>query len=429
MKQFLSIVATFAIGTSATLAASGTPNHPPTRIDDGQVQVVNNVTMGGAEVLPTTRTIPHWSHSILNPDDGVTYGFNMVGADPYSCSGLACDFTIEVDITPIILNVDGMTFSGADVVGALLSSPVFATNNYGSTPFASQGTIDLSTRGPGGPLSQADAGQLLQLQDATMRAEFNLTGGASNYHFRLHPNILPSVTINVPGGQGVLFQNSHGLVFAAVDIQWWAAQLHNLLTKNDPTHLALYMTDDVLTYYGTDKTPILLALGFHGANNSLEKLKSNGNAVVHTYAWATWMSPGLIAEPNGGLSWNWQDIITVAHEISEWANDPFINNFVEQWSVEGFCSSYLETGDPVNSAGFAMGTNTFRQGPNPDGTQSADGYYHPQDEAFLPWFMRLSPNNISEPTQKPSPRIGRYTFMGDLNTFGFNKPASGCPAN
>jgi hypothetical protein len=74
-----------------------------------------------------------------------------------------------------------------------------------------------------------------------------------------------------------------------------------------------------------------------------------------------------------------------------------------------------------------MGTNTFREGPNPNGTQSADGYYHPEDEATLPWFMRLSPNLVSEPTQTPSPDVGRYTFMGDLDQFaGLTGPAAAC---
>lgn len=74
-----------------------------------------------------------------------------------------------------------------------------------------------------------------------------------------------------------------------------------------------------------------------------------------------------------------------------------------------------------------MGTNTFRQGPNPDGSQSADGSYHPEDEALLSWFMRTAPNNVAEPTQNPSPNIGRYTLMGDLNPFsGFRSPATGC---
>ena len=49
------------------------------------------------------------------------------------------------------------------------------------------------------------------------------------------------------------------------------------------------------------------------------------------------------------------------------------------------------------------------------------------EEIFLPWFMRVAPNNISEPTQSPSTNVGRYTLMGDLNPFpGFHQPATGC---
>ena len=424
------VLVTSIIGTSA-LAGSGTPNHPPIPIDDAQLQGLNtSQTLGGAEVLPTTRTIPHWWRSIRNPNDGVTYGFNMAGADPYGCSGWACYVTIEVDITPMILNVDGMTFSGTDIIVPLLNSPVFAVNDYGSTPYATQWSGDLATpptRGPGGPLSQADAGQLLQLQDAIMRAQFKQTG-VSNYHLKLQPNVLPSVTIDVPAGQGFLFQNRRGVVSAFVDGAWWATQVHNQVAKSDPTHLALIMTDDVITYRGNERSFTPEALGYHGAD--ITERQTNGNAPVHTFAWAGWLSPGVYARPNGGFLWNYQDIDTVSHEISEWANDPFGTNDVQPWlapfPLTSFCSPLLETGDPVDIVGFAMGTNTFRQGPNPNGTQSADGYYHAQDEAFLPWFMRLSPNNISEPTQTPSPNVGRYTFVGDLNIFNFKQPPPTC---
>src|ERR1041385_361019 len=83
-------------------------------------------TMGGASVLPTTRTVAHWWGSTLDPNNGVTYGYNMVGADPYNCSGSACSVTVEVDITPIIVNVGGLTFSGSNVLQATLDSPQFA---------------------------------------------------------------------------------------------------------------------------------------------------------------------------------------------------------------------------------------------------------------------------------------------------------------
>jgi hypothetical protein len=33
------------------------------------------------------------------------------------------------------------------------------------------------------------------------------------------------------------------------------------------------------------------------------------------------------------------------------------------------CSNLLETGDPVVAIGFAMGTNIYFEGPNPDGSR------------------------------------------------------------
>jgi len=172
-------------------------------------------------------------------------------------------------------------------------------------------------------------------------------------------------------------------------------------------------------------------IGFHGTRGGGGSSHSNGNAVVQTFAWASWVQPGLYARPNGGTAWALQDIHAISHEIAEWANDPFVNNTVEPWltptAPQYGCTNLMETGDPVVGIGFAMGTNTFQQGPNPNGTQSADGYYHPEDEVFLPWFMRSAPNTVAEPTQNPSANLGRYTLMGDLNPFpGFRQPATGC---
>jgi len=402
----------------------------PQLIDDATLKA-QFTAIGGADVLPTTRTVPHWFGTALNPHDGVTYGFNMVGADPNTCSGSGCSVTIEVDITPIVVNVAGLTFDGRDVLQATLDSPQFALNDYGSTPFATAGAANLP-RGPGGMLSQGDSGNLLQLQDATMRAQFNKTGNSS-YHLILHPNILPTVTINVPSNQGTLLQSGRGVIFADVNISWWAAQIQQLETSADPTHLPLYLTNNVLLHIGQDIFNCCV-IGFHGtkaAGLGKGRDNSNGNTKAQTFAWASWVQPGIYARPNGGTDWALQDIHALSHEIAEWADDPFVNNFVEPWltptAPQYGCTDILETGDPVVAIGFAMGTNTFQQGPNPNGSQSADGYYHPEDEVFLPWFMRTAPNTISEPTQSPSTNIGRYTFMGDRNPFpGFRQPATGC---
>jgi hypothetical protein len=402
----------------------------PQLIDDSQLQAMTT-TVGGASVLPTTRTIPHWWGSTLDPHNGITYGYNMVGADPNNCSGSGCSVTIEVDITPIIVNIDGLTFSGTDVLGPTLLSPQFSQYDYGSTPAATAGAPNLP-RGPGGALSQDDSGNLLQLEDATMRAQFNKTG-TSGYHLILHPNVLAPVTINVPNNHGVLLKSGRGVVFADIDISWWSAQIQNLETQADPTHLALYLTDNVFLHTGQSVFNCCV-LGYHGTRASglgVGNANSNGNAAVQTFAWASWVQPGLYSRPAGGTDWALQDIHALSHEISEWADDPFVNNAVEPWltptAPQYGCTGVLETGDPVVAIGFAIGANTFEQGPNPNGTQSADGYYHPEDEVFLPWFMRVAPNTISEATQSPSTNGGRYTLMGSLNPFpGFRQPATGC---
>lgn len=419
----------------SAFAASGTATVTPQVISDAQLQAMST-TLGGASVLPTTRTVAHWWGSAVNPDNGVTYGFNMVGANPSNCSGSACSVTIEADITPVIVNIGGLTFNGNDVLAATLASPQFALNNYGTTPAATAaGAFPVAPaliEGPGGALSQGDAGNMLQLQDATMRALFNKTG-ASGYHVILHPNIKPAVVINIPLNQGVLLESGRGVIFADVDYTWWSAQITNLETTADPTHLPIYLTNNVLLHVGQNIFACCV-IGFHGtraSGNGAGSTNTNGNAKVQTFAWASWIQPGIYSRANGGTDWAVQDIHALSHEIAEWAEDPFVNNRVEPWKTptapQYGCSGVLESGDPVVGIGFAMGTNSFEQGPNPNGSQSADGYYHPEDEVFMPWFMRLSPNNISEPTQSASGNVGRYSLMGDLNPFpGFRQPATGC---
>ncbi|WP_323095806.1 hypothetical protein [Intrasporangium sp. YIM S08009] len=422
------LVAAASLVVAAGAATAGTPTTSEPQVISDDALKAESVTMGGATVLPTTRTVPHWHGSTTDPADGKTYGYNMVGADPHSCAAAACDVTVQVDITPIKVIIAGRTFDGSDVLPATIASPQFATGDYGTTTAATNSSF---SRGPGGALSQEDAGVPLQLQDATMRAQFAKTG-TSPYHLRLHPNVLAPVTITVPSNQGGLLQSGRGVVFASVDIGWWSAQINNLETSADPTHLPLYLTDDVMLHDGKSLTDCCV-IGYHGTKAAGDRKgggQTQGNAPVQTFAWASYVDPGLYARANGGADWALQDIHAISHEIAEWADDPFVDNGVEPWltptAPQYGCTSVLETGDPVVGIGFAQGTNTFRQGPNPNGSQSADGAYHPEDEALFPWFLRLPPNATgSEPTQ--SGTGGRYTLMGDLNPFpGFRQPATGC---
>ena len=307
----LAVIAFVIVNTAIASSANSGGSASIPVIEDAQLQANFTSIGGGAQPTTTTRTIANWWGSTTDPNNGVTYGYNMVGADPNTCSGAACDVSIDTDITPLIVNVGGLTFSGSASLPATLASPQFATNDYGSTPFATAAgafpNAPALIRGPGGALSQGDAGNQLQLEDATMRAQFNKTG-ASTYHVRLVPHVLPAVTINVPSNQGTLLQSGRGVIFADVNISWWSAQIKNLETQADPTHFAVYLTSNVLLHIGKDIFNCCV-IGYHGTQaEGGGSTNTNGNAKIQTFAWASWVQPGIYARPNGGTDWALQDI-------------------------------------------------------------------------------------------------------------------------
>jgi hypothetical protein len=414
---------TLALPLAASTAGAGTGPAPVT-VPDSAIHA-KTITIGGAKPQPTTRTVTHWFGTALNPDNSVTYGFNMVGADP----ALEQSTTITVDITPLNVVIGDRTFSGSDVLAPTLASPVFATDDYATTPYVTNSTNGQTNNGftTGGALSSGNSG--VQLEDATMRSQFDKQD--TGYHVRLNPVVHAPVTIVVPAGTGTLIQTARGVVAGDVKVSWWGSQIQNLdnsLGYNDPTHLPLYLTNNVMNYVGNDPANCCV-IGFHGASEVVGQGTGSGNGggnqPIQTFAWASYVTPGFF---NPVTAWALQDIHALSHEIAEWADDPFVNNTVEPWltptAPQYGCTGVMETGDPVVGIGFAKGANSFEQGPTPNGTQVADGYYHPEDEVFMPWFMRLSPST-SQAVQ--SGTGGRYTFMGSLNPYpGFKMPATGC---
>jgi hypothetical protein len=89
------VSAILALPLSTT--GSNPPPAEPQAIDDSQMQALST-TIGGAPPLPTARTVAHWFGTTLNPDNGVTYGYNMVGADPNNCSGSVVHDTVTIAV-------------------------------------------------------------------------------------------------------------------------------------------------------------------------------------------------------------------------------------------------------------------------------------------------------------------------------------------
>jgi hypothetical protein len=393
-----------AIAATAVAGGGGLAATLPVRSTTGDTLGFTGV--GGATPLADAKTVDHWSGSFTDPTNHVTYPFTMVGHEPSANS----TSTTPTDIYPVRVEFaaqGGFALDATSRIAAVTASPMFKDNDYSSVPGSSGGP---------GVLSPGNVGQL---QDVTMRSQFNKV--RTGYHVLLgEPAVHATQTIQVPASKGSAFvtQTGTGVVYGLVDFGWFASKVNEILGKTQagPTHLPIVLTDNVMLFDA--KTGACCTVGYHGASSSVN---GNGKQQVQTYLFAAYSTKG-VSSTKPYIA----DIHGLSHEVAEWGDDPFLNNAVNPWltptALQYGCFGFLETGDPVVGIGFNMGGNSFDTW-NPN----ADGTWHPEDEVFLPWFARQAPNTTSEPTQSPSTNIGRYTLLGDLNPYeSLRKPATGC---
>jgi hypothetical protein len=413
----------------------------------------NFATQGGVaqEFLASARTIPHWSFQYTDPTNGVTYPITMAGGDPRSGGSTA----IHTVIVPLRMNfVAGgqdtsvlndlgwvgyratpltRTFNSANRVQDVLNSPAF------SESFTTPAIM---------------GGDTAQVGDAFVRAQWNKIG--TDYHAPLvNDSVLPTQTIDVPANKGLAYQrpvgawreaNGYGTtdtVTGVADYVWFSARLQNLINSLhiSSTTVPIFLTDNVLLYIGHANYTNCCVLGYHGAampvGGGSGSANGNGNTPVQTFIYSAWSTPGSYSgfladytdptrqapNPVRGIS----DIHALSHEISEFLDDPFVNNEVQPWltptAPQYGCTDVLETGDPVVGVWFPYDGNTAQA---PTGT-TYYGQYHPEDEVHAQWFGRGG----IEPVLGPA--YGGYlTFMGPLTTglggayAGFGTYAQGC---
>ena len=214
--------------------------------------------------------------------------------------------------------------------------------------------------------------------------------------------MLPAVSISVPSNQGVLVvgSRSHARI-GLMSYSWFSSHLHNLMVSMHipSTVVPLFLTYNTFLYIHS--TANCCVLGYHGATSSIN---GNGKQQINTYMFAAYSDPGIFGANPGdnGVSYI-QDIHALSHEVSEWLDDPFINNAVNPWltptAPQYGCTSDLEVGDPVVGYGFTV-------------TMPSGAQYHPEDEVFYSWFARQSPSISS---------AGYYTYLNN-----FSNVAQGC---
>jgi hypothetical protein len=420
-------VAAFAM-VATVASAGGNGSAIPQRDTSGDTPGFTE--NGSVTPLADAKTIEHWGGSYTDPTNGQTYSFTMVGKAP-STNGSS---TTPTDIIPVKVVFDannGYSLDGTGKVAAVTASPIFQSNDYSTVPGYTVDNGDGYDRNSGTPgvLSPGNVGQL---EDVTMRSQFNKVG--SSYHVQLgQPTVHPTVTVQVPAGKGSAFVSGRGIVYGLVDSSWFSSQVQSILgsTQIDSTHLPIVLTDNVMLDNFKTGTGCC-TIGYHGAampiGHGAGSTNGNGKQQVQTFIFSAYSTPGLF----GGTDYI-ADIHALSHEVAEWGDDPFVNNWVNPWitptAPQYGCTPVLETGDPVVGIGVNVAGNTFPADSLITGAPNRwdDGTWHPEDEVFLPWFARTSPNTTSEATQSPSDNIGRYTLLGDLNPYpGFRQPATGC---
>lgn len=187
---------------------------------------------------------------------------------------------------------------------------------------------------------------------------------------KLAPITLPKMTINVPSASSAEYIiNCGNNRLGGIEINYWDNLVQNTLLPGMAAQgltlkdLPLFLFGNVVMWQGTPQNCCIL--GYHFAKGSGATFQSYANSMYDTSGAFT------------GIS----DVHILAHEISEWQNDPNGVNLTKPWGhigqVSG-CQANLETGDPLTGKSVIKSLNGKT--------------YHPQELAFYSWFYHQNPS-------------------------------------
>ena len=368
-----------AQGLSLRSLGSQTASRRPMRQIDGTARLRREKVDPDAT---NSATIPHWSDSFTY--QRLVYNYTMVGTDPKRGSATTLIPTVLIPLRFVF--ADGNVFDassdlvdGQTAIQGIINSPIF--QNY---DFVSGGTHVGNT----------------QFGDAFQRANFwdAVSTRSPNYHVLLgQPTVLPTQTINVPAEMGSYFTDPvSGQVVPQVDFRFLSNQEVSILTTADasPTTLPIIVWGNVVTN---------LAFAYHPARMI--------NGRLQTYISTTYLPQNFL----GGAS----DVYPLSHEVAEWMDDPFINNFTPGWNYAFLdpverCDStgpgvgdILEVADPVeifDDSSVSLSTNSFT--------------YHVTEAMFIDFFTRADRSRSVS---------GQYSFFEIGAPYGVQTgPSSPC---
>lgn len=298
-----------------------------------------------------TTPLTTWNGSFVS--GGSTFNYNMVGTSPFTTN---TSTTVQVKIIPIKIVIagkgrnGGATFDPAKVLsnGNTVTTNTVQSPIFKSIPFTSGG-VSMGTT---------------QYIDAYQRANFwGTVKTHTGYHLLLGgPTVLAEQTLTPPSRDGKL-GSVFGFTAGLVDINWFDAQLHTIITNLGitPNTLPIFLTYDVYLTQGGG----CCVGGYHSSTGLV--------SAPQAYAHATYIDHvGAFA----------QNVSALSHEVGEWADDPLVVNTNGNNTPCGI----LENGDPLeNNANFGdfvfTGSNGFS--------------YDLQDLVTLPYFGAPPSTSVS----------------------------------
>lgn len=302
-----------------------------------------------AQPEAATTGLPSWTGSFTFR--GRTYRYQMVGTDPAQGSRTTI---IPVYIVPLKLTFsDGTVFDSSvnminepvSATQAVIASPVFQ-----SAPFTA-GDVDLGTT---------------QYIDAFQRANFwNSVSVNTGYHVLLgNPTVLPVQSFIVPEDSGATFP---GPVPPYRRASLGQKYINRTIT---PTIFKAFPQITASTF-----TIFLTYNVFPGESYGYHDVFGPSPATALTYAYVSYLWPYIDVMD--------ADISTLAHEVAEWTDDPYIINQTP--------CGLLEVGDSLVNTIFEVNLNGI--------------VWHPQDLAMVGYFY-----------QQPVPSVnGWLTFRNTYN--------------
>jgi probable HAF family extracellular repeat protein len=361
---------------------------------------VLNLTRGKVNPdAPGQNTIPHWSDSFTY--NGLVYNYTMVGTDPKRGSATTVIPTVLIPIRFVF--ADGNVFDattdlvdGQTPIQGIINSPLF--QNY---DFNNNAGIYV---GDGGSTGLVRVGNT-QYGDAFQRANFwnSVSNRSPNYHVLLgQPTVAAVQTVNVPYGSFDYYNDpvtgQHPLVDDQILFDLTASAL---TTANAAPNTLPIIVWGRVSGFG--------AGGYHGIITGSENS-------IQTFI-ATQYDTGIFYQFPGLSGLKSLDTYPLSHEILEWMNDPFVNNFTPGWD-EFFsaptppvrCDStvivrdLLEVGDAVE---FFVDSQI---------TLPAPSYsYHVTEGVFIDFFTRSSRSRSYN---------GQYSFFEMGLPYGIVTPPS-----